>query len=238
LADVSSSSSTAAPAGTLIARLTRVEAFAGLPDTELKALARFTRERRAAARERLFSRGESCTCLFALVEGSAKLIRRSDDGETVMALLSPGSLLGESALFSGSGHDCDAVTLAESSLLCLKALPLLRHLQDSPRTTQCLLGHMARRIDGLLTRVERQARFSAEQTVAAFLLDHCNAKGVLSHAGADCERRDLSALLDLRPETLSRALSRFRREGWLSERSDGCTVVNRSALAARLPPGT
>jgi CRP/FNR family transcriptional regulator len=235
-ADLRPSSGARAPSGPLVACLARIEAFAGLPESELRAIARFTRERRAAPRERLFGRGEACACVFALLEGSAKLVRRSDGAETVMALLAPGSLLGGSALFSGSGHDCDAITLAESRLLCLTALPFLRHLQHSPHTAQCLLAHMARRLDGLLTRVERQARFSAEQTVAAFLLDHCNDKGELSGAAA-CERRDLSALLDLRPETLSRALSRFRREGWLHEHSDGRTVVDRGALAARLPPG-
>jgi len=216
-------------------RIGRLPAFAGLPAPDLEALARLSGERRVPAGDVLFRRGEGCASVFGLLDGSVKLVRRPGGRETVMELLGPGALIGETALFSGCGHEGDAVTLTGCRLLSLPALPLLRHLQDAPRTALALLGHMSRRIDRLESRVESHVRFSAEQAVAGFLLEHCDGNGQLSRTGAACGRRDLSALLGLRPETLSRALSRFRRAGWVRERGDGRQVVDRTALAALLP---
>jgi len=226
-----------APAGVSSSRIARLAVFAGLPDAESDDLARLARERRAVPGEVLFRSGETCASVFGLLDGSAKLVRRAGGRDTVIDLLGPGDLLGDTALFSGRGHECDAVALTECRLLCLASLPLLRHLQHAPRTAIALLTHMSRRVERLGARVESHARFSAEQAVAGFLLEHCDGNGVLGRTGAACGRRDLSALLRLRPETLSRALSRFRRAGWLRERGDGRQVVDRAALAACLPAG-
>ena len=218
-------------------RIARLPVFSNLSSQDLDALASLGRERRATAGEVLFRRGDACASVFGLLDGSVKLVRRAGGRETVIDLLGAGELVGDTALFSGRGHEADAVTLTECRLLCLAALPLLRHLQQSPRTGLALLGHMSRRVERLGARVESHARFSAEQAVAGFLLDHCDGNGLLGRTAAACGRRDLSALLGLRPETLSRALSRFRRAGWVRERGDGRQVVDRGALAACLPDG-
>ena len=215
--------------------LKQLRCFTGCGVRELNAIARFTGERDVAPRQLLFARGDACSYLFALVYGSVKLTRGSNDSEAVVDLVGPGHLFGELALFSGAGHASTAVTLSRCRVLTISAVPMLRHLQSSPRTACALLTHMGQRIGGLLDRVERNTLYSAEQITAAHLLDRSDDDGVLEPATAGCGRRTLGSFLGLRPETLSRVLSRFRREGWLRDLPDGRQAVDRDALAARLP---
>jgi CRP-like cAMP-binding protein len=217
--------------------LGKVRCFANCEARDLSALARITTPRVVPARQVIFGRGDTCSSVYVLLEGAVKLTRGHPGHEAVVDLIGPGGVFGELALFSGLGYAATAVSLSRCRLLAISAPPLLRHLQTSPRSACALMAHMGRRAGSLLDRVERHTRYSAEQATAAHLLEHCDESGVVEPATARCGRRDLGSYLGLRAETLSRVLSRFRKQGWLRDRPDGLQVVDRTALAARLPRG-
>lgn len=213
-----------------------IRCLSGCDPGDLVAVARFTTVRPVSAGDVLFSRGQPCSHLFGLLDGAVKLSRTPPAGtETVLDLLAPGALFGERALFSGDGHASRAQALCEGRVLAIAAAPLLRHVQTSPRMAHAVMTHMAERIARLMDRVERQGTYSALQQVAAFLLDRSGSDGVLGIEVERCSRRDLSACLSLRPETLSRALSRLRRDGRLRDLREGGQAVDREALASLLP---
>jgi len=216
--------------------LRRIRRLSTATADDLAALARLASRRQLAAGDTLFRQHAPCRDVFALLDGALKLCRDGGAGqEMVLELVAPGALLGEHAL-AASSHPYSAVALCDCRLLTFSAMHLDNVLERHPGIGRALMAQLHDRNLTMMDRVLQQARFSAVQRVASLLLEHSASDGTLNPELASCSRRDLSTLLTLRPETLSRVFSRLRRDGALREPPDGALIVNRPALAA-LSPG-
>ena len=183
----------------------------------------------------MFHRDAACRDVFALLDGAVKLCRDDAAGQqTVLELVAPGALLGEHALVARC-HPYSAVALCECRLLTLGVLQLDSVLERHAGVGRALMVQLHERNVALMDRVVRQARYSAVQLVSSFLLQHSASDGSLNREVTSCSRRDLSALLTLRAETLSRVFSRLRRDDVLRELPGGAQRVDRAALAALIP---
>lgn len=217
------------------AALEQIRCLDGCGAEALGALAQVCGQRSCITNEVLFRQHGACRQAFALVQGAVKLSRDTGTGtETVLELASGGVLLGEHAPVMPV-HPCSAITLCDSRMLTIPAAALDGLLQRFPDLGHALLAQLAERAETLMERARQQAHYSAQQLVASFLLRHSGEDGSLNLEVRCCSRRDLSALLSLRPETLSRVFGKLRRSGALRDRAGAGDTVDRAALAAILP---
>lgn len=157
--------------------------------------------------EALFVPGDPADAVFGLRQGAMMLERRLADGRRqVCAFLFPGDMLG----FAAQGrHDMRAVALDRVSLC---RIPLAAAEADQE------LGHQLARAAGRALRAAwtlqlQLGRMSAAERVIALLAE------LWGRLGGEAELRlpmrviDLADHLGLRPETVSRELSRLRAEG-------------------------
>ena len=187
----------------------------------------------------LYRAGDAVTDCYVVRSGSFKTSVTSIDGEEhVTGFHFPGDLPGLAGL--ATGRHVDDATALETSTACRVPLETVPHLWQLGSGSALL--HMIGR--GAAVGVEAHAnlsRHAADARVAGFLLglrDRLSKQGrTADYLPLPMSRSDLANHLGMTLESLSRVLSRLRREGTLSvsRRSVTCRDYQRlTALAGHV----
>jgi CRP/FNR family cyclic AMP-dependent transcriptional regulator len=103
-----------------VALLRKVPLFADLDDTELAAVAEVCREETFASAEYIFREGESGNRLYLITQGEVRISRKvPGSGEEALAVLKPGALFGEMAVFDRSERSTDAISHGGTMVLTI-----------------------------------------------------------------------------------------------------------------------
>jgi CRP-like cAMP-binding protein len=96
---------------TTLELLRRLEIFKGLTDDELSRIGEICAEKRYVSGEYVFREGEPGNRLFVVAEGEVRISRQIPGaGEEALAVLKPGALFGEMAVFDRSERSTDAIS--------------------------------------------------------------------------------------------------------------------------------
>src|SRR5258708_34896408 len=91
--------------------LKNVSIFKDLDDSELAEISEVCREEKFVSGEYIFREGESGNRLYLVVEGEVRISRNvPGSGEEALAVLKPGALFGEMAVFDRSERSTDAIS--------------------------------------------------------------------------------------------------------------------------------
>lgn len=186
--------------------------------------------------DHLFRAGDRLTSTYRVVSGVLKSYSVGHDGdERVLGFHMPGDIVGYEALV-GTCATCNVVALDTTNV---RPVPVRGQrdgeLQSETDTVSavvaCLHGEIQRLV--YLLQLERAPAASA---LASFLLAHGSAQQ--RRGCRRCEfvlpmsRRDLGNYLGLAPETLCRALGRFRRNGLIMLNGNLVTILDEDGLRA------
>ncbi|MEQ1518304.1 MAG: fumarate/nitrate reduction transcriptional regulator Fnr [Usitatibacteraceae bacterium] len=191
---------------------------AGLTPEELDQIDELVNVRRKLKRgETLYRASEPFDALYAVRSGFFKTRVTYEDGrDQVTGFSMAGEILGMDGIGSGT-HHCDAVAL-EDSEVC--SIPYGR-LEDLSRE----IGGLQRHFHKLMSReIVRESgimmllgAMRAEERIAAFLLNisqRLNARGYSPiEFHLRMTREEIGSYLGLKLETVSRAFSRFHKDG-------------------------
>lgn len=185
--------------------------------------------------ERLYRTNDRFQNVYAVRTGSFKTVVVHRDGaEQITGFFVAGETLGLDGVGVG-GHACDAVALEDSSV-CVMSFELLESLcRDSFAMQRHVHRVMSMEIvkDGAL--VMMLGTMSAEQRVAAFLLnfsDRVASRGYPKEAlELRMTREEIGNYLGLKLETVSRMLSKFKREGLVDMRAKRVRIMDFERLA-------
>lgn len=102
------------------ALLRAVSIFRELDPEELKEVATICREEKFKSGEYIFREGESGNRLYLVVEGEVRISRDvPGSGEEALAVLKPGSLFGEMAVFDRHERSTDAISNGGTTCLTI-----------------------------------------------------------------------------------------------------------------------
>lgn len=193
----------------------------GLENADIDRLDKIIgRRRRLEKEERLYAMGEPFRSLYAVRFGHFKTYQINAAGEQqITGFQMAGELLGMDAI-SGDRHHCDAVAL-EDSEVC--EIPFSR-LEELFGEVPALLRHFHRIMSQEITREQNVmlllGNMRAEQRFAVFLVNlsaRYAARGYSSTSFAlRMSREDIGNYLGLTIESVSRLLSRFKKQGWIA----------------------
>ena len=103
-----------------IALLKNAAIFKDLDDDELAEIAEVCREEKFISGEYIFREGESGNRLYLIVEGGVRISRDvPGSGEEALAVLKPGSLFGEMAVFDRSERSTHAISNGGTTVLTI-----------------------------------------------------------------------------------------------------------------------
>lgn len=212
--------------------------FAGLDDETWHALARRVETRTLPRGEHLFREGDPGDALHVVLDGKVKICRTSADGrENVVAILGPGDLLGELAIFDSQPRGATATAVVDCTLASLPAGSFREWLGEHPGVAVSLLHALAVRLRQTNEAMADLVFADVPGRIAKTLLNLAERFGEPDGDGVrvshDLTQEELAQLVGASRETVNKALAEFATRGWL--RLDGRAVVllDRDRLAHR-----
>lgn len=186
--------------------------------------------RRLAAGEVLFRRGDPGDALFGVLRGRLRIGVDAPDGGAplVLNVVEPGDLFGEIALLDGLPRTADALALDETALFAIHRrdfLPLLAQEAD-------LAAHLIRLLCQRVRKASALIESAALLPLDARLAKHLLGRTALDGAGAAVPVAGLAPAAGAAPDDVDDCLQRWRARGWVTLDGGGVTVADRAALAA------
>lgn len=183
-----------------------------------------------AAHEHLFRAGDPFRSIFAIQSGTCKTYMVDNSGrEHVISFYFAGEIMGMDAIYPGR-HPSSCVALANSRI-CVFPYPLLTSLATGiPNLQLQMLRLFSREILG---NSALAGDFSADERLATFLV--MVAARQKDTGSTDLQlamtRQDIANYLRLAPETLSRILARFQKNGLIRTSRRLITLLDVDGLA-------
>ncbi|MGZ3158570.1 MAG: fumarate/nitrate reduction transcriptional regulator Fnr [Burkholderiaceae bacterium] len=214
----------------------------GLDEADISRLDQIIGRRRRILRdEHLYKMEEPFKNLYAIRFGHFKTSQINPSGEQqITGFQMAGELLGMDAI-SAEKHHCDAIAL-EDSEVC--DIPFHR-LEELFGQVPALLHHFHRIMSQEIMREQNVmlllGNMRAEQRFAAFLVNLSSRYAARGYSPTFFQlrmsREDIGNYLGLTIESISRLLSRFKKQGWLKVDKREVQLLNPGMLKA-LAAGT
>ena len=194
------------------------------------------RRRKVLRGATLFRIGDPFVNLYAIRLGHFKTYQINPGGEEqVTGFQMAGELLGMDAI-SADRHHCNAVALEDSDVCEIPFSSLEQLLGEMPT----LLRHFHRMMSQEITREQSVmlllGNMQATQRFAAFIVNLASRYEARGYSGLKFQlrmsREEIGNYLGLTIESISRLLSKFKKEGWLRVSNREIEILNPAMLKA------
>src|SRR5438552_16358995 len=94
--------------------------FQGLPDDVMESIRSRVRKKSFASGSYIITADMPGEAVYVVLSGTVKIkVDQADGKEVIIAILGPGSLVGELSVLDSSSRSADVLTQEDSSLLCM-----------------------------------------------------------------------------------------------------------------------
>ena len=200
------------------AALAKTSLFGDLPAPALAELSERAVPRKYRKGSVIFVQGEPGERCFVIADGTVTISAYHHDGrEAVLAVLGPGDVLGELALFEQSPRSADATALEDSELLSIDATSLNQVIHAHPDIAIALLTVLGVRLRQSNEAFQDIAFFDVPGRVARRLADLADAHGVDVGEGTlidiSLSQESLAQMVGATRESVNKALALLKRRG-------------------------
>lgn len=209
----------------------------GLPEELATELTKVARTRTVKSGSAVFEAGDPGDGFYALLEGSLRVVLRGDESEQVLAILSPGSIFGELALFDGEPRSASVVAAKPSRIAFFDKAAVFRFADDNPAVYRHMLCIVGRRLRASNANLAARSLLPLTGRVAQVMLHLSDLFGkdvgegrILVHH--KISQADLAAMVGAARENVSRVLNDWKREGQISRISGYYCIEDLPALRA------
>jgi CRP/FNR family transcriptional regulator len=184
--------------------------------------------------ETLYRAGGPFTALYAIRSGSLKTVLLAEDGrDQVAGYHMPGEIVGLDGI-GNDFHECESIALEDSEVCALPFERVEQVARDNAAFQHNLHRHLSREIGRQRTLMLLLGTMSAEQRLAAFLLDLSQRYQARGYSSSEfilrMTREEIGSYLGLKLETVSRLLSRLQREGLIQVQGRVIKLLERITL--------
>ena len=193
---------------------------ADLETDEIAVLNRLGRRRRLTAGEQLLWEGDEAVLVANVIEGVLKLSTQTSDGrEQILGLVYPSDFLGRPF---GETTPYGVEALTDAYVCVFERHDFDRFAREHPRLEHKLLERTLTELDRTRRWMLLLGRLNAEQKLATFLLELTDRLSEKSCAAIDgpaenitlpLSRQQIADILGLTIETVSRQLTRLKKDG-------------------------
>lgn len=196
--------------------LSRFAPFDAFEAATLEQLAQAARVQHVHRGELIVHRGDRPNGMYLLVEGAVKLFLISSGGaERIVRLVGTGDSFCEESAFSNAPQTLAAQATCDSLVLFIPTRALQAAMQQSSKLGEALLTRLSERMSALVVGMEQCEQRSSMQRVAHYLVQHANGDADTPEVQLRTSKQTIASQLNMTPESFSRALSRFTRDGFI-----------------------
>lgn len=166
---------------------------------------------RKAAGETLFNEGDEADCIYEITSGMLRLYKLLPDGRRqIMGFLTAGHLLG---LAPEGTYVYTAETLTDVALCRYRRSGFERLIDNVPGLARRLWAFTADELRMAQDQLMMIGRKTAMEKIASFLLMQAELQGTPDEIRVPMTRSDIGDYLGLTIETVSRTLTKLKRDG-------------------------
>jgi len=218
--------------------LARAPYFLGLAEEELGRIDDRMRTHTYAPDAPIYRAGDRAEELYVVAEGRVKLSQITAGGtETVTDLLVPGELFGAMSSLGEPHHLQSASALVGTCVLRIDQKDFRQVLAEQPRIALRVLDDVAARLTRTQSDIGGQGTETVPQRVATALLRLADKLGTDRGPGGimlevPLSRADLAGLARSTPESVSRVMSGWKKQGLIDSGRRWTTLLDRPRLEA------
>jgi CRP/FNR family transcriptional regulator len=203
---------------------------------QIQALGCVFRPARYRRNQILFFEGGIAQHLFALHSGLVKMVKSLENGkDRITGVLFPGELFGLEALTDVS-YPITAVALRDCEICAAPREDFATYMRTNPDIAIGMVRFLVGELERIRTQVTDMSFKDARMKVATFLLSLVTNEPTPDNGTVNLtlplSRQEISEVLELSAETISRTLSSFRREQLVVARGRHMVIQNRAGLEA------
>ena len=191
--------------------------FRGIPTALQDELLAAAALRRLQPEERIFSRGDPPSGLFAVIEGGVRVTATTDGGkEALLTLVEAPSWFGEIAVFDGLARTHDAIAETEATVLQVRQAALDALLAREPAYWRELALLMTHKLRLMFVVFEEAAVLPIAVRLARRLLTMAEGYGKWHDKKSrvvTVKQEQLAAMLAISRQTANQALRRLEAQG-------------------------
>ncbi len=188
--------------------------------------------------EVIFEAGNSSDHLYIVHRGQVKIYRLTASGkEQLIRIMEPGDFMGELSLFTEETLTSFAESMKKTEICAIHKSDLRKLILAKPEIALKLLEAFSIRMNETEKTIERFSTQDAEKRLALYIIELADIdfESSSAHAGRDItlpmSKRDLASYIGMTQETLSRRLSTFQENGWITQSGQrGITVLDYASL--------
>ncbi|RUM73858.1 MAG: Crp/Fnr family transcriptional regulator [Sulfurovum sp.] len=204
-------------------KLEKIPMFSALEDKYLKELQNEIHIKHFSKDSIVFYEGDKSDYLHILMEGSVKLYKTSPKGSQIQInRFSAPSLIAEFACFEQEVFPatCEFVT---DGVIGLLHFDILYGYLNQPKFSLELIKSLTSKVMLLSTLVHKETILSSEAKVADLMIKKISIFNRLKN-------NEIASMLNLTPETFSRILTKFKKEGIIVIENQTLKVIHEDVL--------
>lgn len=209
--------------------------FSGLEEADLKKIADISIERKYKKNMIIFLEGEPGDGFYYIKSGKIKVYRTYMDGkEHIIHIFGAGEVIGEATLFTNIPYPASAVVYEDSVVGCIKNSDLEALVKENSDLALSIIRILVRKLSLGQEKIRSLAFNDVFSRCATLLLKLAQDHGLETDSGIMIDiqltRQELAEMAGTTRETISRAMSRFKKEKSLTEKDDRIVILNKSKL--------
>ncbi len=183
----------------------------------------------------LFHQGELVDAVYLIKAGKVKLVQVTAEGRaTILDVLGPGEVLGETALFQDLPQTFSALVLEEAKLCSFSRRQFEEMIQASPGAATSIIRHLARRLYDSMQQAGETAGAPVREKVLRMLLHLADKYGHPAENATEIElaitQQELADMVGASRVMVANVLKDLYDEGLVRRRDGRYTVSIKNCI--------
>jgi CRP-like cAMP-binding protein len=219
----------------VLAELKKCMIFAGLPDEDLREIARGVAVKEFPKKTLIFSEGDEATGFYVLISGMVKIYKLSPDSrEQILHIINPYNTFAEAAIFIGKSYPAFAETILDSAAAYFDKKNFLKTLEKNPKVSMNLIISLSMLLKKVVDLVDDVSLKKVDVRLAEYILEEAVKRGRKTGDRIEIElsitKTELAKRLGTVNETLSRMLRKLKDMGIIDTEKNKIYVYDLKAL--------
>jgi CRP/FNR family transcriptional regulator len=213
--------------GVYMDRIRQIPIFSRLSDENIKKLEKISYFKKYDADSILFYEGDEPGVLHVLVDGLLRLYKTDSKGhEIYIHQFIPTTLVGELANFENIKFPASSRFITKGEVLKIDYKKLEEDFFRNPEICMEIIRSLTNKVRILSNVIHHEMILTSEAKVAKFIKEHKNLFETVRN-------NQIAAILNVTPETLSRTLSKFKKDKLISiEKNHEITILNNEKITS------
>lgn len=198
--------------------------FSGLKEADIRSLTEGARVVSFGHEHHLYAEGDTVVDVYVILDGHVELSTEADGRRSVIEVARKGTVIGDAALFGEGRFLMTARVLSQATLLAVPAASFRAKLEPRIDIITHMLSTMSFRLRMLVRQIAELKLKTTAQRLGSFLLSMVTAEEGRATVRFPYDKKLVADELGMKPESLSRALSKLAKVG-VNSKADNVVVI-------------